>query len=574
VAQAELNTILRDLLREHPRDYPRDAGLLVQPLDEKLTGRVRTVLRVLLAAVGLVLLITCANVAGLLLTRANARATEMAVRAALGGGRFRLVRQVFTESLALSSFGGLIGLLLAWAATLVLAILAPSEIPRADEIRMDTYVLLFALMTSVLTGAVFSAAPALRAAHLDLNEILRGSREVSGGRSSSRARKALVIAQIACAFVLAMGAGLLARSLNKLMHVKAGYDPHNILTMTALIYDHTPEQQLRHYQEIVERVRSIPGAEGAAMVSSVPLSSPVQNSVFVEGRATIDAEAPVLDQYFATADYFRLMRIPLILGRSFNVLDQPHTLPVAVLSESGAHLLFPNGDPIGKRVRSGGRDGDGRDDWITVIGVVGDVWQHGMDDGPSAGAYLPQSQHLDFYYRLLVRTAGDPWRIYPEVRRAMREIDPNQALFHVQPMEDYVTKSLADRISALSLIALLGSLALALAAVGIYGVVSYTVSLRTREIGIRMALGADRSAVLGLVMRDVLTMLSWGLAFGLLTALPLMRYLAHLLYAVNTTDIVATVTAALTLAGVALAAGFVPCVHALGISPSSALRYS
>ena len=574
-ARAELNTIFHDLLQEHPGDYPRDASLVVQSLDEKLTGKVRTILWVLLGAAGFVLLITCANVASLLLTRANARATEMAVRAALGGGRWRLVRQVCTESLVLSSIGGFLGMLLAWAGTFALARLAPSEIPRADEIRMDIYVATFSLIASVLSGALFSAAPALRAARLDLNEVLGGSRESSGGRSSRRARNALVAAQIACVFVLATGAGLLARSLNQLMHVDVGYDPHNILTMTTLIYDNTDEQRLHHYREMVERVRSLPGVERAAMVSPVPLGSPVQNSVYVEGRSLAsESETPVVDLYFATPDYFSLMRIPLRRGRLFNNLDSPRTVFVALISESFARQQFANEDPVGKRIRFDARGGDGYAGWITVIGVVGDVWQHGMDDGPSAGIYLPQSQHPDFYYRLLVRTAGDPWSLFPAVRRVLREIDPNQAIFHVQPMDDYVTKSLADRISALALIGLLGALALALAAIGIYGVVSYGVSLRTREIGIRMALGADRASVLSLVMREVSVMLLWGLTIGLLLALILTRSLAHLSYRVDITDPVAMATAAFVLASVALAAAAVPSVRALGISPSKALRYS
>jgi putative ABC transport system permease protein len=571
-ARAELVRIFRDLKHEHPSDYPRDADLTVQSLDGKLAGKVRTILWVLLGAGGFVLLITCANVASLLLVRSNARTTEMAVRASLGGGRWRLVRQVCTESLVLSLFGGLFGLLLAWAGTLVLSKTAPAEISRFDEIRIDGSVSIFSFVASVFTGLLFSAAPALRAVRLNLNEVLAGSRDSSGGRDSRLPRNILVSAQIAFAFVLAVGAGLLARSLNQLIHTDAGYDPHHILTMTAFIYDRTEEQRLHHYQEIIARVQSLPSVESAAMASTVPLASPVQNSVQVEGRLmTNEAEAPIVDLYFATGSYFPLMRIPLRRGRLFNDFDNPHSVYVALISESLARQQFGTEDPIRKRIRLDARDGDGYAGWMTIIGVVGDVWQHGMDDGPSPGIYVPQSQHPEFYYRLLVRTTGDPWRIYPAVHDVMREIDPNQPFFHVQPMDDYVTKSLADRISALTLIGLLGTLALVLAAVGIYSIISYTVSLRTREIGIRMALGADSISVLGLVMKEVSIMLICGIASGFLISVVLARFLAHLLYHVSATDGEATITAATVLAGVAFGAAVVPSIRALNISPSKAL---
>jgi putative ABC transport system permease protein len=263
------------------------------------------------------------------------------------------------------------------------------------------------------------------------------------------------------------------------------------------------------------------------------------------------------------------MKIPLRRGRFFTNQDGPNTPPVAIISESWARSQFPNEDPIGKRIGLGGRS-----DWVTIVGIVGDVWQHGMDEGPSHGVYCPQAQHADSYYHLLVRTSGDPWRFYPAVRAALRELDPNQPMFHVQPMDDYVTKSLADRIFALSLVGVLGMLALALAAIGIYGVVSYTVSLRTREFGIRIALGADRVTVLGLVMRDLLAVLGSGLGIGFLTAMALARFLAHLLYGVHTSDLATILTAALTLAGAALAAAFVPCRRAISVNPSTALRHN
>jgi putative ABC transport system permease protein len=568
-AKATLDTTMRDLVREHPTDYPHDVSLIVQPLSEKLTGNVRPILWALLGAVGFVLLITCANVANLLLTRATARETEMALRAALGCSSWRLIRQVLTESALFSLAGGLAGALLAWAATAALVSLAPTEIPRIDEVRMESSILLFALLASLVTAVLSGAAPALKAARLSPGEILQDSRDSSGGRSARAIRHGLVIAQIASAFVLAIGAGLLGRSLDQLLRVDAGYDPHHLLTMTAFIYDGTAEKELQHYQQMVERVRVIPGVLDAAMVSTLPLSSPQQSSVYMEGRSISDKiEAPVVDSYFVSPDYFRVMKIPLQRGRFFTSQDGPKVPAVAIISESCARSLFPNEDPIGKRIGVDGTTG------VTVIGVVGDVRQHGLDEGPSAGTYFPQGQHPDFYYRLVVRTSGDPWRVYPAVRSALRALDKNQPMFHVQPMDEYVTKSLADRIFALSLVGLLGILALVLAAIGIYGVVSYTVSLRTRELGIRIALGADRARVLGLVMRDLLAMLGPGLGIGFLVAMGLTQFLAHLLYGVHTSDLATMLAAALTLAGVAGAAAFVPCWRAINVNPSRALRHT
>jgi predicted permease len=569
-AQAALDTTMRILIREHPTDYPRDAAVIVQPLDKKLTGNVRTILWVLQGAAVFVLLITCANVANLLLTRASTRDTEMAVRAALGCGRWRLVRQVLTESLVLSLLGGLAGLMLAWAATKAVTVFAPTEIPRADEIRMDSSILIYAVPISVINAALFGSASAIKVARLRLHEVLQSSRDPSGGRQARHMRNGLVIAEIASAFVLIIGAGLLGRSLNQLFGVDAGYDPHHLLTMTAFIDDDTPEKQLQHYRRIVDGVRALPGVRDAAMVSTLPLSSPQQSSVYVEGRLLPnDAAAPAIDSYFATPDYFRVMRIPLRRGRFFSHQDGPNSTPVAIVSESCARALFPNEDPIGKRLGFGGRG-----QWVTIVGIVGDVWQHGMDEGPSAGVYCPQAQHAAYYYRLLVRTAGNPWHLYPAVRAVLRELDPNQPMFHVQPMDDYVTKSLANRVFALSLIGFLGLLALVLAAIGIYGVVSYTVSLRTRELGIRIALGAGRAAVMGLVMGDLLALLGTGLGIGLIGALVLTRFLVHLLYGVHTTDLVTVLAAALIVACVALAAAIVPCRRAIGVNPSTALRHS
>jgi predicted permease len=568
-ARAELNRICRDVAREHGSIEQQRATVHVEPLYATITGKIRTALLVLLVSGGFVLLIACANVANLLLTRATGRTSEMGIRAALGCGRWRLAWQLLAESFLLALAGGVAGVLLGKSAIAALVAAAPTEIPRVDEVRIDSSVLLIALAATLTSGILFGLAPALRTWRLDLSQMLRGYRDFGGGRAARRMRRVLVVVEIACAFLLAIGTSLLGRTLDQLLHVDVGYDPHHVFTMTAFAHDHdTDEEVLGYYQQLTERVLALPGVQSVGMISNLPLSGGPQAAVYAEGKSSDTAGAAMVDLAFASSNYFRAMRIPLLEGRTFTTHDDLHSPPVTVISRSCAHLLFPNEDPIGRRIQS---DSLGQGP-ITVIGVVGDVWHHGMDDGPSSGMYIPQAQRPDFYYRLVVRTAGDPGSIYPAVRSIVHELNPREPMFHVQPMDAYVTKSLADRIFTLSLIGSLGLLALLLAAVGIYGVISYTISLRTREVGIRMALGAGRGAVIGLVLREVLVMLVWGLATGLSAALVLTRLLAHLLYRVQPTDITANTLAALVLVAVALAAGYVPCRRAASVDPSLALH--
>jgi len=569
-ARAELNTITRNLVREHPADYPSDVALIVQPLDEKLTGSVRTILWVLLGAVGFVLLITCANVANLLLIQASARDTEMAVRAALGCRRWRLVRQVLTESLVLSILGGLAGVLLAWAATAALVALAPTEIPRADEIRMDSSILIFAVVISIITGALFGSAPALKAARLSLNEVLRGSRDPSGGRSARGVRHGLVIAEIASAFVLAIGAGLLGRSLNQLLLVHAGYDPHHLLTMTIFVYDGTPEKELQHYQRIVERVRNIPGVRDAAMVSTLPLSSPQQSSVYVEGRPLPnDAEAPVIDSYFASPDYFRVMRIPLRRGR-FSPTRTYRTYLRLRSSANPAHVRNSR-----TRIRSASELASATA--ATGRPSLGSLATCGNTEWTKGRARVCTARRRSMWIFTIGCWSGRRATPGTSTRRSARPCVNSTQTSPCSMSNRWTTMSLNRWPTAFSRFRLSGCSAclpwrsprLAFMAWS-----RNTVSLRTHEFGIRIALGAGRVAVLGLVMRDLLAVLGSGLGIGLLAALLLTRFLAHLLYGVHTSDWVTTLTAALTLACVALAAALVPCRRAIRVNPSTALRHT
>jgi putative ABC transport system permease protein len=570
-AQAELNARMRKLVREYPNDYARGTFITVMPLRDQLVGRMSTALRVVWGAAGLILLIACANLANLFLARSAARAREIALRAALGGSRWRLVRQLLTETLLVALVGGAAGALVAWAGVSALRSSAPPELPRMEEIRMDPSILLFALLVSAGTGILFGIAPALRASRVDLTDALKHS----GDRRYARPvlRNLLVVAELALAFVLVVGTGLLSKSFLRLIRLDPGYNPHHVLTCTVLCYGpryETYEQRLGFYRQVTAKVRAIPGVEDAGMANTIPLSQPTQTALTIRERPLPNAaEAPNVDSYIVTPDYFRVMRIPLQRGRMFTEQDHLQTAAVALVSESCARVQFGGEDPVGRHIRLGtDRDSE---PWITVVGIVGDVRQHGMDHGSDSGVYMPQAQQ-ESWVRMVIRTKGDPSALVPAVRAAVHDIDATQAVWHFQPMDAWVAASLADRRLTLALIGLFGSLALTLAAVGVYGVVSYTASLRTREVGICMALGAQPRAIVIMMLRDVSVMLGWGLAGGLLAALALTRLLAHLLYQVQPTDLETLAAVAVALTAVALTAGYLPARRAAGVDPTRALR--
>ncbi len=574
-ARAELNTIMRDIVREHPAEYKHDSSVVVAPLRDQLVGRVETALWVLLGAVGFVLLIACANVANLLLARATGRSREMAVRAALGAGGWRLARQLLTESLMLSLSGGTAGVLLAVWGTAALASLGPRQIPRVNEIRLDAAVLAFAFAVSLATGLLFGLAPAWRASRIDLNEALKGLGKSTEGRARHGLRNVLVTAELALAFVLVVGAGLLGKSFLRLMQVDPGYDAHHVLTLTTYVYGaryQKPEVELGYYNQVMERLRATSGIEGAAMVSTLPLADFDRRGFHIEDRRLAnESEAPFADAYSVSPDYFRVMKIPLRRGRMFTDRDGPGTPHVAVISESCARSQFPRQDPIGKHIQLGGRDE--KKPWLTIVGVVGDVRQYGLDRASDMEAYIAQAQDLSFGYSLVARTTLDPRRLERTVRAAFLAVDKTQPVFRVQPMETYVAATLAERTFTFALLGLFGTLALALAAVGIYGVISYTVSLRTREVGIRMALGAGKRDVLGMVLRQGLALVGMGLAAGFSASLALTRLLSSLLFEVRPTDVTTSAVVAVVLAAVALLASYLPAHRAAKVDPMVALRW-
>jgi putative ABC transport system permease protein len=574
-AHAELDAIMADLVRHYPGSYPPQAKVAFEPLRDHLVGSVSTALWVLMGAVGFVLLIACVNVANLMLARAAGRAKEMALRAALGAARGRLIRQLLTESLLLALAGGIAGVLLGWWCTSRLAAIAPREMPRLNEIHMDAMVLCFALAASLFTGVLFGLMPALRTAGADANDALKESGKSTDSRSRRSLRDLLVMGELALAFVLAVGAGLLGKSLLRLMNVDPGFDPHNVLTLKTYVYGaryHKPEAELGYYEQVFSRLRATPGIESVAMTSLLPMDSFDRSGFHIrDRRPTHDSEDPSAARNSVTPDYFRVMRIPLKRGRVFTDHDTAAAPLVAVINEACARDRFPDRDAIGQQIQLGGRD-DAKP-WMTIVGIVGDVHQDGLDAAASIAAYIPQAQDLSFGYALLARTTTDPRGLERTVRAAFLAVDPTQPVFQVQPLESYLASSLAQRRFTLALLALFGGLALALAAVGIYGVVSCAVTSRTREMGIRMALGAERRDVLAMVLRQAARLAFAGLAAGIAASLALTRFLASLLFEVRTTDMATLGLIAALLAAVALAASYLPARRAASVDPTVALRY-
>jgi len=575
-ARAELNGLLKEIVREHPTDYDPKNVIVLLPLRDYLVGRVRTALWVLLGAVGMVLLIACTNVAHLALARASSREKEMAVRSALGAGSARLVRQMLTESVMLAILGGLAGIVLAWWGTVALAALSPKELPRVHEVRIDLPVLLFALGVSVSAGLLFGIVPALRASRVDPNGSLKDMGRSTADRSRFGYRNVLVAVELALAFVLAMGTGLLGKSLVRLLNVDPGYDAHNVLTAGVYVYGpryhDKPEAEINYYEQAMQRLRATPGVESVAMASNLPLLTFDRAAFHIQDRPLAnDAQAPSADRYSVSPDYFRVLRIPLKRGRPFTGSDRIGAPLVAIISESCARTMFPNEDPIGRHIQLGGRYDD--KEWMTIVGIVGDIRQYGLDQPSNMEAYLPLAQDVTFSYNVAVRTTGDPRLMEQTVRQAFLTADSTQPVFHVQPLEDYVAASVAARRFTLMLLGLFGALALVLAAVGIYGVIAYAVSLRTRELGIRLALGASRQRVLQMVMRQGLHLVATGLLLGLVVSFLVTRFLTSLLFEVMPADIMTTVAVVLTLGGVALLANYLPARRASRVDPNVALRY-
>jgi predicted permease len=582
-ARAELDALTARLRREHPDFYPPNGGLTfrVLPLQEQAVGRVRLALLVLSAAVGFVLLIACANVANLLLSRGLARQREVAIRAALGASRGRIIRQLLTESVLLALAGGAAGLLFAFACLEGIRALGSASVPRIGEIAIDARVLFFTAGVSVLSGIVFGLAPAARLARRDLHDSLKDASRGAGagavwGRGQSL-RRLLVIVELSLSVMLLVGAGLLIRSFTALQGIAPGFEARNVLTlelpMTGRKYNDA-DAVLQTYKRLWERLAALPGVSAAGGVTALPLSQMMAwGPITVEGRAAPEGEKFLnADIRVVGGDYFRAMNIPLREGRLFNDLDTRASLRVVVVDEQMARQLWPGESAIGKRIRTGGFDATPDTPWMTVVGVVGRVKQDALDAEPRMAYYRYHAQSPSRSMNVVLRSATEPAGLSGAVTREIRAIDPDLPIYRLRTMASRVDDSLAERRFAMLLLTLFALLALGLAAVGIYGVMAYLVSQGTRELGIRLALGAAPRDLLLLVVRQGTLVAAVGLVIGLAGAFTLTRFMRGLLFGVHAADPATFAAIGGVLGAVALMATYVPARRAARIDPIVSLR--
>jgi len=577
-AQAELSTIDGRLAQQYP-DTERDRETLLVPLHQWLTGDVRPALLVLFGAVGLVLLIACANFAGLLMARAIARQKEFVIRASLGAGRSRLIRQALTESGILAIIGGAAGLLLAKWGTGFLVSLKPPELERFSGIQMDAHVFLFVFGISLLTGAVFGLMPAWSAARADVAESLKeGARGSTAGPFSQVLRQLLVTAEFALALILLVGAGLLIKGFSRLRSVNPGFNPTNVMTMhlqlPATRYAEIPSQT-EFRRQVLASLNSLPGVD-AAMVTDIPLGGNyVGHSFVIDGRPPVPVGAePETQTLSVMGDYFRVMQIPIRAGRGFTAMDREGQPLVAVVNEEMVRKFFPHENPIGARIDWSRREGPHQ--WMTIIGVAQNVKHSGLNQPVDPAVYAPFPQSDEAWRRwmtLAIRTPGASAELIEDVKKQVWNVDSQIPVSEVHSMEDLMGVSLAQQRFNMLLLGLFAALALILAAVGIYGMMAYRVGQRTHEIGIYIALGAQRRDVLRLVLYDGAKLAFFGIAMGIAGAIALTRVMTSLLFEVKPTDPETFAVVAILLAIVGLVACYVPTRRAMRVDPVVALRY-
>jgi putative ABC transport system permease protein len=571
----ELQRIAREVFAQWSHTFTdANATYVSVPLKQALVGDIGTTLLVLFGAVGCVLLLASVNVANLLLARASTRQQEIAIRAALGAGRLRLVRQLFTESLLLALLGGAAGLLLAiWGVDMLLA-LSPETIPRMDQVKVDGFVLGFAGLGTVLSCLVFGLVPALYNVNPDLSEPLkgggRGSAEVPGRR---RLRDLLVITEFALALPLLIGAGLMISSFMRLQQVNPGFDPDHVLTvqlpLPALKYP-KEEQAANFHQELMRKIQTLPGIKSASLSTDLPLEGGHTNNFNLEIRPTPPGKSEDVAEFFSISpEYFRTLGIPLLKGRYLSAQDDMNAPSVMVISEATARRYFAGEDPIGMRLKTGGCT---ECDWTTIVGVVGDVKNDELSTEDDSAMYVSFSQEPSRIMTLLLRTEGDPSSFVPAVRREVNSIDPDLALADIKTMDQLMSKSLGQSRYRVVLLGIFAIGALILAAVGIYGVIAYAVSQRTREIGIRIALGAQKRDVFRLIVGHGMILSVIGVVIGVAASLMLTRFMSSLLYGVSSTDPMTFTSVVLLLITVALLACAIPARRATRVDPMVALR--
>lgn len=583
-AQAEMDVISERVKRQYPDNYPPHGGLTfsVVPLLEEVVGDIRLILYVLFGAVGFVLVVACANVANLLLARGAARQKEIAIRTAVGASRARILRQLLTESVLLSLAGGLFGLLVAYLGVRGLRAYGPENIPRLGEVGVDMRVLLFTFAVSLMTGVVFGLVPALRASRVDLNEVLKeGGRSLAGGGSAfgmthHRLRKLLVIAEVALSLVLLIGAGLLVRSYREILNAHPGYNPRNVLSLRLALPANKypkPEAIGAFYREMHEKIKQLPGVEAVGVSYSLPMSTVAfaWEPIIIEGYQPpgSSSSSVISNTRIVSPDYFRVMEIPLLKGRYFTEQDKMGAPEAVIVDEQLAARFWPNESALGKRLQQRNKP----DSWKTVVGVISSARQYSTEKEPPITVYYPHEQYMARNMYVLVRTTSDPASLAGAVTREIQSIDSELPIFDINTMEQRLYDSLARQRFSMMLLALFAAVALVLALIGIYGVMTYWVNQRVHEIGIRMALGAQPGNILRLVIRQALLLVSVGIAAGLAGAFALTRIMSSLLFNVSATDRLTFALLPLLLAGIALLSSYIPARRAARVDPMIALRY-
>ena len=577
-AQAEISAIAARIEGEHNQSHA-GTGVIMVPLQEQVVGQVRPILLTLLGAVGFVLLIACANIASLLLTRSIARQKEIAIRAALGAQSRRLVRQLLTESVILSTAGGAAGLMVASLGLDALVASLPdaqlNALPFLRSLQIDSRILVFATGLSFLTGVVFGLAPALQSARVDLVASLKEGGRTSALGARQQLRGALVVTEIALAVVLLVGAGLMMKSFLRLLRVDVGFDPHNVVTMTVALPPakyNEPNRRISFHDQLKERITSLSGVAGASVVNILPLTGGNTTRFIVDGDPVPPPGQEIEANFRVTgSEYFETLGIPLLSGRFFDERDKPDAPAVVLINKTTADRVFAGRDPVGRKLKYSGIDAEP----ILIVGVVGDVRISGLDEAIRPVLYYPYQQSPSMITNLVVRTTTDPANLINTIRNECRAVESDVALFNASTIEEMIdtTPAVFIRRFPAFLIGIFALVALLLAMVGIYGVVSYSVSQQSHDIGVRMALGARASDILKMVLKQGLTLVSLGLACGVLGALALTRLLSSLLFEVQPGDPVILVLVSGLLVAVALAACYIPARRATKVDPMVALRY-
>ncbi len=575
-ATADLTLIAKNLSNEYPDSNRHFTGAKVIPQLEALVGDTRPALRILFAAVMLVLLIACANVAGLLLARGSRRRPEIAVRTAMGASRPQILRQMLVESLLLSLCGGLAGVAISALVLRGLVRLVPENLPRIDQVGVDATVVTFSIAVSLVTGLLFGVLPAWRMARTDPAMALRdGTRTASAGRGRHRLQNALVIAETAVGLLLLIGSGLLIRSFIHVLQVDPGFDPRNVLTANLALPDsrYSRDQQIQFYDELTTKLRSLPGVLSASAAWPLPLGPfGVQVSFDIEGRPLPPGERNTAFVSVAEPGYFQSMRIPLLRGRDFSATDDSKANPVVIISQSMANKFFPGEDPIGKHITPGLTDGVVKEVPREIVAVVGDVKTRRLTEEIAPQHYLPLGQAMVGLPSLVIRTAVDPVSLVPAVRSQVAQMDKNLALFNVHTMDSVVGQSAAQQRFQATLLSCFAAMALLLSAVGLYGLLSYLVVQRTLEIGVRIALGAQRRDVMGMILGRGVTLAVGGLAIGIVASVALTRFVRGLLFGVQPLDVLTFVGVSSVLLLVSLLASSAPAYRAARLDPIKTLR--